>query len=168
MNTIFNRRSVRQFKDQKVESDKIESLLRAAMQAPSAINQQPWEFLVVTNKESLVQLSKMSPYSAMVEKAPLAIIVLTNTSIMKAPQLWQQDAAAATENILLQAVDLDLGAVWLGVGTIKEREDYIKKMFDLPENITPFNVIAIGYSTNENANKFVDRYDEKKVHYEKY
>jgi len=168
MNTIFNRRSVRQFKDQKVESDKIESLLRAAMQAPSAINQQPWEFLVVTNKESLVQLSKMSPYSAMVEKAPLAIIVLTNTSIMKAPQLWQQDAAAATENILLQAVDLDLGAVWLGVGTIKEREDYIKKMFDLPENITPFNVMAIGYSTYENANKFIDRYDEKKVHYEKY
>ena len=168
MNTIFNRRSVRQFKDQKVESDKIESLLRAAMQAPSAINQQPWEFLVVTNKDALVQLSKMSPYSAMVEKAPLAIVVLTNKKVMKAPALWQQDAAAATENLLLRAVELELGAVWLGVGTIKEREEYIKQMFNLPENITPFNVIAIGYPEKGNANKFVDRYDEKKVHYEQY
>ena len=168
MNIIFKRRSVRQFKNKKIESEKVEMLLRAAMEAPSAINQQPWEFLVVTNKDSLKKLSKMSPYSAMVEKAPLAIVVLTNTSVMKAPNLWQQDAAAATENILLQAVELELGAVWLGVGTIKEREDYIKKMFDLPENITPFNVIAIGYPEHENANKFINRYDEKKVHFEKY
>lgn len=168
MNIILNRRSVRQFKDKKVESDKIETLLRAAMQAPSAINQQAWEFLVIENSEILSKLAKMSPYSGMLEKAPLAIVVLANKSVMKAPQLWQQDLAAATENILLQAVDLGLGAVWLGVGTIQEREEYIKKMFNLPENIVPFNAIAIGYPANENANHFTDRYDASKVHYEKY
>lgn len=168
MKTILNRRSVRQFKDQKVESNKIETLLRAAMQAPSAMNQQSWEFLVVTDKKSLFRLSKMSPYSSMLENAPLAILVLSNVNGMRAKNLWQQDLSAATENILLQAVDLGLGSVWLGVGTIKEREEYIRKMFNLPENITPFNVIAIGYPLNDTANTFVDKYDVSKVHYEKY
>lgn len=168
MDAIFNRRSVRAYLDKPVEKEKIEKMLRAAMQAPSAINGQPWEFLVVQDKEALKKLSKMGPYSRMVEKAPLAFVLFGNKNKMKAEQFFPQDMGAASENLLLEATQLGLGGVWLGVYTIQQREDYIKDMFDMPDEAVPFGVIVLGYPGKIQQNKFVDRFDQTKVHYEKY
>ncbi|WP_320128788.1 nitroreductase family protein [uncultured Sphaerochaeta sp.] len=168
METINNRRSIRAYEDKPVEQEKIEKLLRAGMQAPSARNQQAWEFLVIQNKETLHILSLTSTYSRLVEKAPLVIITLGNEERFTSPENWQQGMGATTQNILLEAVEQGLGAVWIGVAPDEERMDYIRNCFGLPQTLRPFNLIAIGYPIKGTGNKFVDRYDEKKVHYEKY
>jgi len=168
MEAIFNRRSVRKYADQPVEGEKVEKILRAAMQAPSAGNQQPWEFLVVQDKESLAKLAKMSPYAGPIAKAPLAIIMLGNSDGMMFPESWEHDMGAAAENALLEAVALGLGGVWLGVLPFEERMDHIRGQFSLPEKVTPFAVLAVGYPDKEDANHFVDRYKEERVHYEAY
>lgn len=167
MDTIFTRRSVRKYLDKPVEKEKIERLLRAAMQAPSATNQQPWEFLVITEKPKVEFLANFSPYAKLLKDAPMAIVVLEKT-LVRAPSFSEQDLGACTENLLLQVVDEGLGAVWMGVGRDSSRERFIKDMFQLPKKVRPFGVIAIGYPEDENANKFVDRYDESRVHWEKY
>lgn len=168
MDVINKRRSIRKFKGQTVEKAKIEKLLRAAMQAPSAGNQQPWEFIVVEEKESLRKLSLTSQYSKLVADAPLALVLLANEKSMRFPQNWQQDLSAATQNILLEAVDLGLGAVWIGVAPDQDRMNYVAETFKLPEYIKPFCLIALGYPADGQENVFVDRFDETKVHYERY
>lgn len=165
MKEIFNRRSIRKFKDQPVEKKKIETLLRAGMQAPSAANQQPWEFIVVENKETLTKLSLMSPYSKLVEASPLTLVLLANCDTFKVPTAWEQDMGAVAQNILLEATHLELGAVWLGVATAQTCVDFVNETFNLPGNLKPFALISVGYPDNQ-KNEFIDRYDEKKVHFE--
>ncbi len=167
MEIIFNRRSVRKYTDQKIEADKVERLMRAAMQAPSATNQQPWEFIVIDDKETLVKLADFSQYSKMLTGAPLGVVVLEKQGL-RAPAFTEQDLGAATQNLLLQAAYEGLGAVWMGVGRGSERETFLTEMFSLPESVKPFAVIALGYPQDENANKFVDRYDADRVHYNRY
>ena len=165
MNAIFTRRSVRAFKDKEVEQEKIEKILRAAMQAPSACNQRPWEFIVVKGKENLVKLAEYNPYAGSLRGANLAIIVLANKAKMVSPEHWQQDLGAATQNIQLEAVELGLGTVWYGTAPDKGRMGYIQNMFELDDNILPYSVLAVGYPKNEGANYFEDRYDESVVRY---
>ena len=166
MKEIFNRRSIRKYANRPIESEKLDRILRAAMQAPSAGNQQPWEFLVVQEPELLEQLSSMSPYAGPIKGAAAAIVLLGNEAHMRFPENWQMDLSAAAENILLEAVHLDLGAVWLGVAPLEDRMGYVSKLFNLPKTIRPFGVIAMGYPAAEN--KFVDRYDERRVHFDKF
>lgn len=166
MNAIFNRRSIRKYKDKPIEKEKVEKLLRAAMQAPSAANEQPWEFIVVQNKDTLSKLSNMSPYSKMVASCAAAIVLVANTEAFRIQTGWQQDMGAAAENLLLEAVELDLGAVWLGVATSEDASKFITNFFNLPENIKPFALISVGYPDDEQENKFIDRFNESKVHYE--
>jgi nitroreductase len=163
---IFERKSVRKYQNKPVEKEKIEKLLRAAMQAPSAGNQQPWEFLVIQEKTTLKKLSEMSQYSRMLDGAGLAVIFLGNTERIRMMGYWEQDMGAATENLLLEAVELGLGAVWLGVSPMQDRMEYVRNLFDLPENIKPFSIVSIGYPAEDR--EFTDRYDEKRVHFEKY
>ncbi|MBE6068010.1 MAG: nitroreductase family protein [Clostridium lundense] len=166
MEIINIRRSTRTYKEIKVENEKINKLLRAAMQAPSAFNQQAWEFIVIENKETLKKLSGMSEYSKSIEKSPVTIIVLGNRDKMTVPECWQQDLGAATENLLLEAVELELGGVWMAVAPFEDRMNYIREIFNLPENIIPYSVIPVGYPEEES--KFIDRYDDNKVHYERW
>ncbi len=165
MNTILNRRSIRKYEDKPVEKEKIEKILKAAMQAPSAANQQPWEFLVIENKETLKKLADMSPYSKMVGSAPLAILLMARKEGLIFPDCVPQDMGAAAENLLLEVADLGLGAVWLGVTPMIDRMEFTKKLFDLPDSIQPFALIPIGYPDGQ-ENAFVNRYDETRVHYE--
>ena len=167
MKEIFNRRSIREYEDRSVEKEKIEKLLRAAMQAPSAANQQPWEFIVVENKDTLKKLSTTSPYSKLVEGSAVTFVLLANTKNFRAETAWQQDMAAAAENLLLEATYLNLGAVWLGVAVADSCVAAVKQTFNLPENIKPFALISVGYPKNQ-KNEFIDRYVESKVHYEKW
>ena len=167
MNSIFTRRSVRKFLDKAVEPEVIDRMLRAAMQAPSATNQQPWEFIVIDDRQTIDRLADFSPYAKMLPGAPLAVVILEKQG-MRAPRFTEQDLGAAVQNLMLQAVKEGLGTVWMGVGRNSERETFLTEMFNLPETVKPFAVLAIGYPAEENANRFVDRYDETRVHYNKY
>jgi nitroreductase len=190
MDPIFQRVSVRKFASRPVEPEKIEQLLRAAMAAPSATNQQPWEFLVVTDPALLEALSHASdggeppkapagkppmtpppagdrPHggpAACCKDAPLAIVVLGNQTRMRCPENWQQDLGAATENILLEAVQQGLGGVWLGIATLENRMDNIRRIFSLPEELLPYCILALGYPA-EQPKPQQDRYCPAYVHY---
>lgn len=168
MNSIYTRRSVRKFIKKEVDGDLIEKLLRAGMQAPSAMNQQAWEFLVVSDKETRQKLSTFKKGGVLVEMANIVIIVLCNENNLKSDVMWQQDLGAVTQNISLEAVNLGLGSVWLGCAPHEDRMNAVIDLFNLPSHVKPYSVLAIGYPEDEDANKFVDRYDETKVHYEKY
>ena len=165
MEVIFNRRSIRKYVDKPVEKEKMEKLLRAAMQAPSAGNQQPWEFIIVEDKERLKKLSEASPYSKMVANSPVTVVLLSRKEGVKFPPCIPQDMGAAAENLLLEAVQLGLGAVWLGIAPVQERMNYIKDLFSLPESIEPFALIPVGYPDGQ-KNEFVDRFDATRIHYE--
>ena len=169
--TIFIRRSIRSFiKEKKVEPEKIEILLRAAMQAPSACNKQPWEFLVLDDENVIDSIAPIDKHYVLAAKAPLVIFVLgdekTSYKGENGKPWYPQDLSASIENMLLQAVELGLGAVWICTYPDEVRIEGVKKHFNLPDHITPFAAIAIGYS-NDNC-KFVDRFDASKVHYNKY
>ncbi|MEW9096564.1 MAG: nitroreductase family protein [Clostridiaceae bacterium] len=167
MQEIFNRRSIRKYKNLPVEKEKIDKLLRAAMQAPSSLNQQPWEFIVVHDKTALRKLSMAMPHSKPVEGSAVTIVLVANSNNFKFAADWQQDMSAAAQNILLEATHLRLGAVWLGISSVESAVDYVKDMYGLPDYIKPFALIAIGYPEGQ-KNEFVDRYKSEKVHYEKW
>lgn len=166
MDIIDRRRSVRSYQNREVEPEKIEKLLRAAMQAPSAGNQKPWEFLVIRDSDTLKHLSSVSPYTGHVARAPLAVVLLGNTAHLRFPESWEQDLGAAAENLLLEAVDQGLGAVWAGIHPFAEREAAVRELFSLPPELTPFAIIAVGYPEKTDANRLIDRYDPSRVHYE--
>ena len=167
MDEIFIRRSIRKFTNQSIESEKIDKLLRAAMQAPSAANQQPWEFIVVQDKGRLAQVAETSPYAQPVSGSAATFVLLADESRLKYPAAWEQDMSAAAENLLLEAVHLGLGGVWLGVAATDFIVDNVRQLFDLPRNIRPFALISVGYPDSQ-KNQFVDRYQTERVHYEKW
>lgn len=167
MKEIFTRRSIRKFLNQPVEAEKIDKLLRAAMQAPSAANQQPWEFIVVQNKELLAQLSEVSPYAKPAAESATTFVLLADENRIKVPRGWEQDMSAAAENMLLEAVHLGLGGVWFGVATADFVVENVRKLFDLPQHIYPFALISVGYPDGQ-KNEFVERYEDTRVHYEKW
>jgi len=166
MEEIFRRKSVRDFTEQKVEEEKIEKLLRAAMSAPTAANQREWEFIVVTDQALLDKLAVASPYSRPVGKSALTIVLLGNLKNMVFPQCWEQDMGACAENILLEAVHLGLGGVWLAVAPEENRMMNVEAIFSLPEDVRPFAMIALGYAKEDVPQK--DRYEPQRVHYNEY
>lgn len=167
MDSILKRVSVRNFLDKAIDEEKLRNILQAGMQAPSAHNYMPWEFLVVTDKKASAEIAKMSPYSRPAESAPVNIVLLANMKAVEKEDLWwQQDMSACAENILLQSVEEGLGGVWLGFYPEQERCEKIRKYFSLPENIIPFAVISIGYP--EKAVQPKEKCNWNKVHYNKY
>ena len=169
LENIATRTSIRAYTEEPVEQAKIEKMLKAAMAAPTAMNKQPWHFVVVTDKDQLKALSQTSPYAGMVAKAPLAIIVCGD--MLKAIEgggrdFWIQDASAATQNLLLAAHAMGLGAVWTGVYPDLERCKSIAEVTALPDNIIPLNVIVIGYPAQDPQPK--DKWKPANVSYNRY
>lgn len=161
---LLKRRSVRKFTNENVPEEYITELLHAAMSGPSACNRTPWDFYVITNEEALAKLRKAARYSKM--EAKLAIVVCGNLSKALPSQLapfWIQDCSAATENILLRATDLGLGAVWCGIHPMKRAEKNVSEILGLPKERIPFNIIYIGYPAEEPEAR--DQFDVKKIHY---
>lgn len=163
MNSIFKRRSVRNYQDKEIEDEKIEMLLKAAMAAPSAGNQQPWEFFVVKNRDVLLDLSKCSQYSGCLKDAPLAIIPCYRTSDLVFKECAYMDMSASVENILLEAVEQGIGSVWLGIAPSEERMKAVKDILNIGDELEPFAIISCGYALNEKDQQ--DRYDQSRVHY---
>ncbi|OWT32332.1 nitroreductase family protein [Methanobrevibacter sp. 87.7] len=164
---VKTRRSIRKYQDKEVEDEKIDKILHAAMQAPgSRLGAEPWEFLVIKNKDTLKKIGEIKPR---VSDAPVAIILLANMEKSFYKQVWQQDMSAAAENMLLEAVNLGLGALWNGVAPIDDRMQKIADIIGVDnENIKPFCIITLGYPGEGFENKFMDKYDESKIHYETY
>lgn len=148
MDFIFKRASVRNFSDMELDIAEVEHLIKAGMQAPSAVNSQPWEFLIVVDDEDKQVVSQMTPYAKPAASAQKLIITLANLDRLKKTKSvdWlAQDMSACTENILLQATIEGIGAVWLGFYPIKERIEKLRDYFEIPDNIMPFSVIALGF-----------------------
>jgi nitroreductase len=156
---ILSRRSIRKYEARPVPQDVVNNLLKAAMAAPSANNLQPWQFVVVTERSLLDAIPVFHPHAAMLKEAPLAILVCGEP---ESSRYWQQDCGAATENILLAAHALRLGAVWLGLFPREDRVKGVRELLKVPEPIIPMALIAIGYAAEEKAPS--DRYNEAKVH----
>src|SRR6056297_2569661 len=135
MEEIFERRSIRKYKDKEVEEEKIQKLLEAAVAAPSAGNEQPWHFIVIKDREKLDHLAEIHPYAKMLKEAPLAIAVCADLNKQRHQGFWVQDCSAATQNILLEAVSLDLGAVWIGAYPNQKREKVVSEALEVPNNI---------------------------------
>jgi nitroreductase len=169
MEEIFKRRSIRKYREGKIENEKIDKLIRAAMQAPgSRLTKEPWEFIIVKNRDTINKLSEMDHNSKPLKGASLAIVLIANMDNSHFKHVWQQDMAAAATTLLLEAAYLDLGAVWINVAPKEKRMEYVSDLFDLSENLRPFNIISIGYPGEGQKNEFIDKYHEDRVHYEKY
>ena len=165
---IMTRTSIRQFKAQPVEQDKVDILLKAAMAAPSALNLQPWHFIVINDKETIALLSGKRPTSA-----PLMIAVCGDTDKTmlpdgnaKLPDFWVEDVSAATENLLLAAHALGLGAVWTGVYPAMDRTAEVANVLNCPQNIVPLAVVRVGYPDESPEPK--NKYKEENISYNKF
>lgn len=168
IDNIMTRSSIRQFTDRQISKDTLDVIVRAGMAAPSAMNKQPWSFVVVTEREVLDSLNANHPY-ANLKTATAAIIVcgvMEKTIEGEGREYWVQDCSAATENILLAAHAYGLGAVWCGVYPTQERIQAVSNVLGLPEGIIPLNIITMGYPDQEPQIK--DKWNPDNVHYQKW
>jgi nitroreductase len=163
LDAIFTRRSIRKYKNKEIPGEILENILKAGMFAPSARNEQPWHFLVVTDRELLDRLMKAHPYASMLAEAPMAILVCADTDLEKSKGYWPVDCSAATQNIRLAAHTGGLGSVWLGVYPRTERMEAISTIFSLRSNIQPFALIALGYPAEEKETP--DRFRQERIHH---
>ena len=165
LEAMLTRRSIREYTSQAVPDELVQRLLEAAMQAPSAGNQQPWHFILMTEHGQLNALAGILRFGQMLRYAPLGIAVCADLSLTKHPGYWVQDCSAATQNLLLAAHALGLGAVWLGVYPIDERVAGVKQILGLPEQVIPLCVVALGYPAAVPEPPGT-RYDKARVHHE--
>lgn len=163
---IMTRTSVRQYTDRPISADTLETLLKAGMAAPTAVNKQPWAFVVTTGRDALDSLATLQPR---LKTAAAAITVcgdMTRAIEGEGRDFWVQDCSAATENILLAAHALGLGAVWTGVYPIAERVGNVSRALALPDSVVPMCIIAVGYPIADQEPK--DKWDPSKVHYQRW
>lgn len=166
MEGILTRRSIRRYAQDPVSEEQVTALIRAAMAAPSAGNQQPWQFVVVRDQAVRGVIAGANPYGGMAREAPVAIVVCADMTRDDRPGFWPQDCAAATQNLLLAAHAAGLGAVWCGTYPREERMGPIAQVLGLPEHIIPFSVVPIGYPAERPAP--ADRYDAGRVHFDRW
>lgn len=162
MNAIFKRTSVRKYTEQKIDPEKTELLLRAAMAAPSACNQQPWEFYLTENREKMLELSRCSRYATPTAGAALAIVPCYKKEGLIAPDYAEIDLSACVENLLLEAEELGLGAVWMGIAPGRDRMENVRRVLNISDDLEPFAIIAVGYPATENKQQ--DRFDPARIH----
>lgn len=163
---ILERTSVRQYADKAVSDEAASALLHAAMSAPSAVNRQPWEFVIVDKPELLSKLAAVLPYAKMAAHAPLAIVVCGNKErFLEGTDscLWEQDLSAASENILLAAHALGLGGVWTCLYPHSDRIAPVRSILNVPDNMILFNLIPVGYPAREH--KPIDKWHPERIHY---
>jgi len=161
MSVCLKRNSTRHFKSKLIPDEVIDQLLMSAMQAPSAKNQQPWEFLVIKNRETLDALSEISNGARHLKKAPLAVLTLMRET-KASPFMRPIDMAACTENILIEATEQGLGSLWIGVYPLDERIDNIKRIIEIDDALTPFSIVALGYKEDYNQS-VKSRFDRTRV-----
>lgn len=166
---IFARKSVRAYTPRPVEKEKVDLLVKAAMAAPTAVNKQPWTFVVIDRREVLDQLARELPYAKMAAQAPLAVVVCGDLSKAlrgETDPYWMLDCSAASQNLLLAAESMGLGAVWTAVYPEAERMEKVRSILALPDHIMPFNLIPVGYPQHKEDAK--DKFKAENIHYNKW
>jgi len=168
LTTIQERKSVRHFTGKQVSNNDIELLLHAAMAAPAAVHMLPWKFIVITDKVKLKALTEGLPFAQMLKKAGTGIVVcaVPEEAAMNSEVYAILDCTCASENILLAAEALGLGAVWTAVYPNKELIDFVQEELNIPKNVIPLNIIPVGYPSGED--KARDKYESKNIHWEKW
>lgn len=167
LHNILQRKSVRAYTDRAVSHEQLDTLIRAAMAAPTGRDMRPWHFIVLEGRHQLSPLAEQLPYAKMLAEAQAAVVVCGDMSVTdkegNPSRNWTFDCSAATENLLLQAEAMGLGAVWTGVYPYDERIEAVKQALHLPDHLIPLNVIPIGYPKGDPQPK--DKYDPAKVEY---
>ena len=163
MNPLYHRISVRKYEDRPVEREKITEMLKAAMQAPSAGNQQPWEFYVITDRAKLEALSRVSPFAGMTKDAPAAIVSAYRTDC-RIPDYAQIDMSIAMENLWLSCDEQGLGGVWLGIAPLEERMKAVEEIVGMPETLRAFAIFPFGYPAEARPQQ--DRFEAERIHWE--
>lgn len=176
--TIMNRKSVRSYTGEKLSQEQIETLLKAAMAAPTAMNSQPWRFVVLTDSDVIADVFA-NERGEMYKQAGAVFIVCGQTTMMQRPrgqenaepqevpnQFWFEDCGASTENLLLAAEAMGLGAVWLGCYPIQNKTDMLIAKLGIPENVMPFAIVTVGYPAGDDQPK--DKWKPENVHYNKW
>lgn len=168
LENIHSRKSVRQYTAEPVSDADIQTLLKAAMAAPTAVNFQPWRFVVLNDRASLDALVEHLPFAKMLQQAPLAIVVCGETRWMGGEEnpFWAQDCSAATQNLLLAAEAIGLGAVWTAAYPDKERCKAISEALGLPSTVQPLCVVPIGHPAGDDKPK--DKWKPENIHYGKW
>lgn len=166
LEAIRTRRSVRVFENKPVSRDLLRQLVAAGMQAPSAGNQQPWQFVIIDDKGLLLRVPEFHPYAQMAETAPAAILVCGDLNLEQRKGYWVQDCSAATQNILLAAHAAGLGAVWTGVYPREERVAGARRLFGLPETVIPLSLIFVGYPAEHPQPE--NRFREDRLHWNRW
>jgi nitroreductase len=167
LDAIRRRRSIRNYTEEMVTSEEIEILLKAAFSAPTAVNTQPWEFVVINEQEVLDKIKEKMVFARF--NAPLGIVVCGNMKYALKGQdkdLWICDCSAAIQNMLLAATDIGLASVWIGIYPIPTRMATMQKLIDLPEHVKPLGMVYFGHGTYEEPARC--RYNEKAVYWQKY
>jgi nitroreductase len=166
LDAVLTRRSIRKYTDAPVPEELVTTLLHAAMAAPSARNQQPWRFIVVRDRALLSALATAQPNAGMVSQAQVAVVVCADLDLVESEGYWIQDCAAATENLLIAAHALGLGAVWSGTYPREERVAGVRGVVGLPDSLVPFAVVPIGYPAEHPA--AADRFDSGRISLDRY
>jgi nitroreductase len=163
METIYKRRSIRKYTSEKVPDEVVLECIKAGMNAPSAGDQQPWHFIIINERRLLDAIPSIHPHSKMLHQASTAILVCADPSLEKHKGYFVQDCSAATENILLEITDRDLGGCWLGVYPRQERVEGLRKLLNIPEEIIPFALIAVGHPAIEKEPN--DKFRKERIRY---
>ncbi len=166
LQTILSRQSVREYTGDAIPESTVEALLRAAMNAPSAGNEQPWHFLVIRDRETLEEIARIHTYAQMLRSAPLALLICGDLRLSRFPGTWVQDCAAATQNVLLAAQSFGLGGVWVGVHPVSEREAAFRRLLGIPAEVVPFSLVPIGHPAAWEPRE--DRFDAARIHRERW
>ena len=161
---IKTRRSIRAYREGSIGDDLVNKIIAVAMTAPSAGNQQPWQFIIVRDREKLSAISAFHPYCKMAAQAPLALVVCGDPVGKKYPDYWVQDCSAAVQNLLLAARAEGLGSVWTGIYPREERVAGCRQLFSIPEHIIPFAIIPMGWPKDETDFKEVNRFRSELIH----
>jgi nitroreductase len=162
MDAILTRRSIRKYSPDPVNRDVIENVLKAGINAPSAGDEQPWHFVIIDQHDLLEKISELHPYAKMLKDTPTAVLVCGDQHAPKYKDFWIQDCSAASQNMLLAAHDLGLGAVWIGVYPVEKMIRELRELLNIPAHITPFSIIAMGYPAEEKSERM--RYDPSRIH----
>lgn len=163
---LINRRSIRKYKDQKISKEDLNSILKAAMYAPSAMNLQAWHFIVIDDKSTLIETVKSIPYAEMLTQSAAAILVCGDSAIEKNESWILQNCSAAIQNILLSAHGLGIGSCWIAIHGMDDVYKSIINQFGLPENIIPVSLISLGYPEEKVTSE--ERFKKEKIHYNKW
>jgi len=163
MEAIYTRRSIRKFKNRKIDRETIREILKAAMYAPSARDCRPWHFIVVDDRSVLKAFMEVHPYSSMLKEASHGILVCGDLKLQNGPGYWVVDCGAAAQNLLLAAHGMGLGAVWLGIHPRQERQQAVHHLFRLPDHVQPFCMVALGYP--DEKKEMPDRFMPERIHH---